>query len=246
VKPVRGAVVPHAPILVPGVSAAGEDAPVENIRAAVRSIELTEDVIVLLSAHGPSRGVYARTRGTLDDFGVTGFEAERPVDSAAVEKLAGLWDADVLESTLDHGAVVPLLLGLGGDRTVVVATLGERGTLADSLEAARRFAGALEALPDRCAFIASAHTSSALTPSAPLTEIPAAVELESDLVSKLERNVSHLGDAAEGLAVTGGSCSAGPLHAFGSIFEGSAVSVPAYEHPFGVGYLVACAAEVDR
>ncbi|MDQ3982440.1 MAG: hypothetical protein M3271_07145, partial [Actinomycetota bacterium] len=112
--------MPHAPLLLPEVGAPDGTAAVTE---AIRSLELGRaDVLVIVSPHGSSTGVHARTKGNLDAFGPRGIDVERPTDTAFARALAGAWGRPLLDQALDHGAVVPLkLLHTRGLPVVAVA-----------------------------------------------------------------------------------------------------------------------------
>lgn len=201
---------------------------------------------VVLSAHGPRTGVYRRVRGDLSGFGLSDAAIERRTDRAFGKELARAWGQPLLEEPLDHGVVVPLHIALPGSLAVVAATIREiTGPQGDSvgsaLAAARSFAAAAAALGRERDLIvaASAHTSAALTPGAPLTERPAGHELERKVTEALETDLGLLGQIHEELWVESGACGAGPLHAFGLLFEGRRATTSFREAPFGVGYLLA-------
>jgi hypothetical protein len=92
------------------------------------------------------------------------------------------------------------------------------------------------------AFIVSAHTSSALSARAPLTERAAAKPVEIDVLRALGTDPSGLLSSLHDLWQLGGSCSPGTLAAYASVFGGRSSEVLAYDSPFGVGYVVARAA----
>jgi aromatic ring-opening dioxygenase LigB subunit len=88
-------------------------------------------------------------------------------------------------------------------------------------------------------FIASAHTAASLTPKAPLALRPEGKELDDLILDCLATDCGSLARVDPELWKEAGACGAGPLTAFGALFEGRRADVLAYDHPFGVGYLVA-------
>jgi hypothetical protein len=122
--PLGAAIVPHAPLLVRGVSPDNEEI-TEDLRRAVELLDLGEvDAFVLISPHGERSGVYGGAEGSLAGFGVSGASLKREVDSRLAVRLRERWGRPALEGT-DHGISVPLMLGLLPDVPVVAVTLRE-------------------------------------------------------------------------------------------------------------------------
>ena len=234
-----GAILPHAPLLVEDIAGADLERELAPIRMAARAIDLAAtDAIVVLSAHGRVDGVYARNRADFQLYGVPDHEITWRTDATVAEELAAAWDVEVIEDPVDHGVAVPI--ALSAPRVPVVAACLEESSGADD-ERALRFARALLQIGAgrTVAFVASVNTSAGLSPRAPLTELPGARMLEEDLRRTLETDAGALNGLVHALASTGGSCSAGPLSAFGTLFAAREVSVLAHAWPVGVGYMVA-------
>lgn len=248
----RGAVVPHAPVLLDGLSAERREE-TASVRAALASLDLgTPDHIVVLSPHGRRAGVYAQPSGSLDGFGIRGVSVAAPTEPVAVDYLARSWGRPVLDDPVDHGVVMPLLLTALPDVPVVGAALPESSgpaaaSMDEALEDAEDFVTALAELTmsKRIAFVASANTSAGLTPRAPLTELQAARRIERRVVSEARRDAGALARLATRMGRDGGSCAAGALLAFGRLFEGVPLGISAHVCPFGVGYLVGSASQGD-
>ena len=242
---VSGAIVPHAPVLLPPVSGDENAARAAAVRTAISELDLGEvDAIVLLSPHGSRTGVYRSTAGSLADFGLRGIRATHPTVDAIVSDLSAAWSRPILEGAVDHGVLVALL-ALCPTVPVVAASLREtasfdREAVEESVTEGREFVDAVSELGGRrLAFVASCNTGAGLSPRAPLTEVRRAIELEARLVAETERGALPGNLAIEvGCA---GSCAAGTLAAFAAAFEGSQTHVHAHDAPFGVGYLVASA-----
>jgi aromatic ring-opening dioxygenase LigB subunit len=241
-----GALVPHAPVLLP--EAVGEDVAAEtrSVREAAGALSFGDaEVVVMLSPHASASGVYASVAGSLDTFGIKGVELQRRTDPALIATLSERWDKPMLDGPLDHGAVVPLLLLDTGTTPIVVAGLREIGDDPRALDAALAdgfsFGEAISRSSEdqATAVIVSAHTSSALTPRAPLTERAEAKQVEAAVLRSLRGDPSALRSSLTDLWRLGGSCSPGPLAAYASLFAGRASEVLAYGYPFGVGYVVA-------
>lgn len=240
---VSGAMVPHAPVLLPPVSGDESAASTAAVRTAISELDLGDvEAIVLLSPHGSRTGVYRSTAGSLADFGLRGIRATHPTVDGIVSDLSSAWDRPILEGPVDYGVLVPLL-SLCPAAPVVASSLREtasfdRGSVEECVAEGRAFIDAVSRLSERrLAFVASCNTGAGLSPRAPLTEVSRVVELEERLVGEMER-----GTLSGGLAIelgSAGSCSAGTLAAFAAAFGGSQIQLRAHEAPFGVGYLVA-------
>jgi hypothetical protein len=213
------------------------------------------DLVVIVSPHGRTSGVYQDVGGSFTEFGVTGFSLDHATDAAAASDLAAAWGKPLVHDRVDHGVLVPLaLLAVGNVPVVAVAlqdTTSDSTGLAPSRSAAveavaedaRGLAGAVEELcrERNVTFLASANTSAALNPRAPVTGLPGAQEMEERTFAALRHDVGELEDLAADLWRLGGSCAAGPLVALSRLFAGRPAAVLAYECPFGVGYPVAVA-----
>ncbi|MGH2747073.1 MAG: hypothetical protein ACRDKB_03995 [Actinomycetota bacterium] len=236
----RGAIAPHAPVLLPEVSP-GHVAATDSIRSALGSLSFDEvDVIVLVTPHGPATGVYEDVKGSLDGFGVFGISLECATDAVFRDELTAAWGVPIIDEPVDHGALVPILI-LSPRVPVVVASVGEKLTAEDAARAGNDLAAALSSMSEtrRVAFIASANLSSGIGPRAPFPVLPGAEPLERSAVLACETDLAGLAELAPELGTGAGSCGAGPLTAFGRVFAGTKAEVMAHEHPFGVGYLVA-------
>lgn len=238
----RGAIVPHAPILLPEVSP-GHAAATDSVRSALGSLSFDEvDAIVLVTPHGPATGVYQDVKGSLDDFGVAGVSLECATDPVVRDELTAAWGVPLIDEPIDHGALVPILT-LSPRVPVVVASVGENLTAENAAGAGDGLAAALASMSEtRLAFIASANLSAGIGPRAPFPDLPGAEPLERSAVLACETDVAGLAELAPELATGAESCGAGPLTAFGRLFAGTKAEVMTHEHPFGVGYLVARAA----
>jgi hypothetical protein len=218
-----------------------------ELRTAIAELDTQGiDLVVILSPHGARSGVYDATTGSLDDFGARGFEVKSETDRDAAVGLSSAWGQPLLDERADHGVVMPLLLMGPHSAPVIGSTLvestGPSGAPVErALEDARTFVVALNdvATDRRVLFIASANTSAALHPRAPLQERPEGRELDDAVLGALASDSGGLLDISASLWRTSGACGAGPLTAFGALFAGRPATVLGYAHPAGVGYLVA-------
>jgi len=234
-------VVPHAPVLVPGISVRRIDA------AAVPNVSPAEvDTIVLCSPHGASTGVYRRAWGSLDDFGVSGFDRGANANEDLAEKLAASWGRPLLDGPADHGVVVPLWW-LSPGFSVVACTFAEvtgpdpAGDFLGVRRAADDLAHALRETDPRgaVAFVASAHLSAGLGRAAPLAELPGARDFDRAVVAALRDEPRRLLDLPVESWRGAGACGFGPLLVLARLCEVGRAREVHYESPFGVGYVTA-------
>jgi hypothetical protein len=231
-----GAIVPHAPLLLPEVAEHPEVGRLAVVRRALDSLEVDADVVVIASPHGQATGVYARDNGDLSAFGVD-LQTSWARDGDVSRSLVSEWGRPMLRHVPDHGISVPLTaLDLRGTPAVALSFAEASETAEDARSLAE--AVAMIALERRVMFIASVNGSTGLSPRAPATEIPGALETEETIVAELERDAGTLSRGAGRLAEIG-SCGLGPLSTFGLLFAGHPAKIAAHEAPFGVGYLVA-------
>lgn len=214
---VAGAIVPHAPLLLPEIAGPEVATAAGTIRDAICSLSFEEaDAILLLTPHAATPGVYRAKKGDLSGFGIP--EVEAAVKSHA--RLAKSLGLPIVDGPLDHGAVVPLRIG-GWDLPAVVIGVGEGMSIAPGSDM-------------DVAVVASVNGSTGMSPRAPLTEVPGAARAQEDFVAALERDIS----VAAGLFLPG-SCGPLVLAAFADAFGGRRADILAYEAPVGVGYVVA-------
>jgi hypothetical protein len=218
------------------------DAETAVVRAALERVDWDGcDLVVVVSPHAHASGVYAAVRGDLASFGIDDGSFARSVDRDAARDVATAWERVPLDGAADHGVGVPILAGVVPDVPVVAVGMAEGAPPRDAIAAAHKLAGALGRLWGEVGLVCSAHTSAALSPAAPLTEKPEGRALDTMILEALNTDCGLLADLPPDLWDAGGSCGAGPMTCFGALFGGATATVACYEHPFGVGYLVATA-----
>jgi aromatic ring-opening dioxygenase LigB subunit len=241
---VRGAIVPHAPVLVESIQP-GLDAG-RWLRDAIAELDLEGvETVVVVSPHGASAGVYADPNGSLMGFGIPGPVTNRRGDDDLGRIIAEAWRRPQLEEPADFGVVVPLVLGLGGELPIVGATLpeitGPRAVAAgQAISAAAELTHAIEAIAGRrdLAVVASAHSSAGLSARAPLTEVPGAEEADAALRDALTHDPARVIEIIDDLHSVGDACGIAPLAALAPLLSGLTNRRLRYESPFGVSYLV--------
>jgi len=240
----HGAVVPHAPVLLEEIQPSLDEG--RRVRKAIEELDFSKtDVVVLVSPHAPTAGIYERCEGSLRGFGIDDAEAARDTDAGLSRALSLAWGREPIDGPIDFGIVVPLLLGVGGDLPMVAASLpqttGPRPrALSESMDAARGLADALATVADarRVAVVASAHSSAGLSARAPLTEVSGAAEVDRELVEALESDPARIENLLGPLHEVGQACGVGPLSVLRHLLEGWRSEGLTYEAPYGVGYMV--------
>lgn len=258
--------MPHAPILVPGVGRKRLADAAATARAmklvADHAMTAQPDTIVLISPHSPrlpgAFGLWrtARLCGSLENFGSPEDAVDLPVDRAFANHLEqeagrrGLRFWDIRDEPLDHGALVPLcyLTVAGWKGPTVILGLNDPGE-GGLVELGQVIADTARALKRRTAVIASGDMSHRLTRSAPCGFHPQAHRFDETFIGLLKedrpvdipRIDPDLQDAAAEDVVDATMVA---LAASGFHTEGH--KVLSYEGPFGVGYGVAILYEPPR
>lgn len=251
---------PHPPIVVPAV---GRER-VEECRPTLdacrvfarRLLAAAPARVFVVSPHSPrqrrSFGLFAgdRLRGDLGQFGAPGAAVELPndpealggVERAAAERGVGVWT--IPPQPLDHGALIPLwfLAEAGWEGPTTVASIPWTATPEDFADFGRAVAAALAPLPGRSALVASGDMSHRAKPGAPAGYHPRAVEFDRALTElvgagHLDR-IPHLDPELRELAAED-AADTSIIAAAALGFQPHGAEVLSYEHPFGVGYLVA-------
>lgn len=259
-RPAFAGLLPHAPILIPEVGEERRDGCRVTREAcqelARRLVATAADRVVLVSPHaprhGPAFGIYARKRlqGSLGTFGCPWVGVSLPGDVAFAAALATAAPAagtevwSIREPGLDHGALVPLWFlaaaGWHGPTTVLSLPAANGPTALRSMGQA--IARAATALPGRTALIASGDMTHRATPGAPAGFDVRALEFDRQMAQRL-RDGDLLSIAAidTSLRSLAAEDAADSTMAVASAFDHhpSGQQVLSYEHPFGVGYLVA-------
>jgi len=259
-KPTFCGLLPHPPIIVPEV---GRDR-LEDCRAtfeacrelARRLVATRPDRLFTVSPHSPRQGQAFglwsgdRLHGDLGRFGASGSGVDLANDVLMIEALRAaaarrdLATWSIPSQPLDHGAVVPLwfLADAGWSGPSTIASLPRNATpdLMESFGVA--IAEALSNIEGRGALLASGDMSHRILPDAPAGYHPRAVEFDralTDLVS--QGRLDHIRTLAPELRELAAEDAAdvSMLVAAAINCEPHGAEVISYEHPFGVGYLVA-------
>ncbi len=260
VQPAFCGLLPHPPIVVPEVGRERLDGCRSTVEAcrdfARRMMTSRPDRLFMVSPHSPRQGrafgLWAgdRLTGDLGRFGASGSAVDLPNDPqmiAALERAAGdhgLTTWSIPPEPLDHGAVVPLwfLVEAGWSGPTCLASLPWHATPATMDAFGRALAQAGGRLDGRAALVASGDMSHRCKPDAPAGFHPRAVEFDhalTDLVAgdRLDEIGSIDAELRELAAEDAADSSQIVAAAIG--YRPHGAEVISYEHPFGVGYLVA-------
>jgi MEMO1 family protein len=256
---IYSALLPHAPILVPGVGGGGESDAASSVsamrEAARRAVATQPDALILISPHSPrlpeSFGIWVgeRLRGSLEMFGFPNRAVDLPVDSLFAARIAsvsvqhGLRRVSISESALDYGATVPLwfFAEAGWSGPVVVLGLSSLGR-SGFVRLGETIAQAARSLGRRVALIGSGDMSHRLTADAPFGFDSRGAEFDQWFIKTLRcgeyRNLLEFDPELEKEAAQDALDSV--LVAAGAVgFSAAGAELLHYEGPFGVGYGVA-------
>lgn len=264
-KVIIAALMPHAPVLVPGVGGERGNGATASIQAmtdaARRVVMAAPETIVLISPHSPRRrGMFAfwadeRIAGSLARFGAPEAAVDLPTDDTFTGTIAdearsrGVQTWRLRNHDLDHGATVPLWhlanSGWRGPTVLIGLNYPNEPGLTDLGEA---IAAGLSRAGRRVAVVASGDMSHRLQPGAPAGFHPRAQEFDRKFIECLRagdyRQLKSLDRELRELAAEDAVDS--------TIIAVSAVNwaedghdVLSYEGPFGVGYGVAILFQAD-
>ena len=243
----KGALVPHAPLLLPQLASEETRSASGAIGTAVKSLKFDDyELLVIVSPHGRQTGVYRKLSGSLKEFGYPGIMLRGTSAGDIASSLADAWRQSLVDDPIDHGVLVPLALH-GPTQVPVIAVSFQDSTTFDRGEGRRiedEARALAAAIPDvvgsgSVLFVASANDSAGLSARAPLTELPRAGELRDELHRTLAVDVGKVDGVALQLFEESGSCGLGPLLTLAELFAARKADVLAREQPVGVGYTVA-------
>jgi AmmeMemoRadiSam system protein A/AmmeMemoRadiSam system protein B len=251
--------MPHAPILVPGVGGERGDAAADSRQAMRRAAACVTrhrpETVVLISPHSPRQppafGLWMDDplQGSFARFEAPQVEVSLPLDEALAEAIAaaaatrGLETRTIRHHALDHGALVPLWFlmeaGWKGSTVVVGLETSDRDGL---IALGQTIAAAAHKLTRRIAVIASGDLSHRLTTGAPCGFHPQAHQFDDAFIHLLQagdyRRLGEIPAELRALAAED-AVDATLLAASAAHWENSGHGVLNYEAPFGVGYGVA-------
>jgi aromatic ring-opening dioxygenase LigB subunit len=252
--------LPHPPVAIPAI---GRDQAARCLattraceRFAERLVGSRPARLVLVSPHAPRHrhafGLTSceRLRGDLAELAEPGVAVDLPCDPALVDRLEreaeqqGLACWRFSGATLDHGSVVPLsfLAGAGWNGPTTVISLPWSPPASEITAFGRALAHAAQQVDGPVALVASGDMSHRVLPGAPAGFHPRAAAFDQRVRELIEAGALESlpsldarwrGQAAEDVLDT----AALVIAALPEELRGTRVL--SYEHPFGVGYLVA-------
>lgn len=246
---VGAAVIPTAPVLVPGVSASLPE-PLAAVRAAVDVVLRRlrpHDVTVLVASARPGgpHGCYDASTADLAGIGRPDLATGAAVHRQALEAVTRLTQTPLFRSDplpLAAAVLVHHLRSVGDDSPVVPVTVPPAASADVLVGLGAGIASALDGPDVRVVVIAAGDLSAGLTPRAPLAAVPGARDFDARVVDVVAggrldalarlgpdeaRRVGSSGWAP--LVVLHGACAR----------SGTGMVVRTYAAPRGVGYLVA-------
>ncbi len=251
--------MPHAPILVPGVGKerlAEVTATAQAMATVSRhAVAAQPDTVVLVSPHSPRQsgafGIWQtrKLRGSLEMFGSPEDRVDLPLDQAFAERLEAtaarreLRTWRITGQPLDHGAVVPLcyLVAAGWKGPTVILSLNYTGD-GGLDELGEAIAATAQELHRRTAVIASGDMSHRLTASAPCGFHPEAHRFDETFIALLRQGAFHdiqRIDASLQEVAAEDVADSTTVALAASRYRTDGHAVLSYEGPFGVGYGVA-------
>jgi len=252
--------MPHAPILVPGIGAEN----LVKVRATAQAMKTVArhalaarpGTLVVISPHSPRRsgsfGIWRlpRVRGSMGAFGSPYEGVDLPFDRVFADRLEveaglrGLRTWRIAHEVLDHGALVPLcyLAAQGWDGPTVVVGLDypDEGGLD---ELGQAIAATALGLRRRTAVIASGDMSHRLMPAAPAGYDPEAHRFDEEFVGLLRKGAFgelwRINPVLQERAAEDVMDSTRVALAASGCPSSGHHEVLSYEGPFGVGYCAA-------
>jgi len=251
-----GAIYPHPPILVPQVGgkkikeAEQTEKALKNISKKIKSREKDIDLIVVVTPHGVfsqvSIPVYTNHvfEGSFLAFGAPKPKYKFKGDTKFAINLikdAGLLAQRSPETTIDHGALVPLhyLSEAGVNRPILLIGISDQ-PLQKLFDFGKILSATAERLGKRIVVIASADLSHRLTDNSPEAFDPAGEEFDRKLVELVKHlDVPGILNFPKDLADRAGQDALWSIAILMGALEGYKFSsdVLSYEAPFGVGYM---------
>jgi len=267
-KLLNGYILPHPPVIVPGIGQKREMKASATIDAVKKvADEIKEDkptTIIISTPHAPSFRdfVYISDIDILSgDFSAFGspdirfsFKNNLKLASLIAEKadLAGIRAGGLsalkkkqygITDQLDHGSLVPLYYvskELRGFRLINIST--PFLTLTETYEFGKCIQEAIRDIDERVVYIASGDLSHRLTVDAPAGYNPKGKEYDEALVDKIRRgDVQGLLNIEESFIEKAGECGTRSIVMMFGALHGLKYEpeIYSYEGPFGVGYMVA-------
>lgn len=267
-KLLNGYILPHPPIIVPGIGHGREreaSATIDAVKRAAREMGKEKPTTIILSTpHAASFRDYVYildTETLAGDFAPFGspnikflFKNNKNLASLIAEKaaLAGIHAGGLSESQkrkygindrIDHGALVPLCFiekELEDFRLVCIST--PFLPFQELYDFGKCIKKAVEESDERAVYIASGDLSHRLTRDAPAGYHPKGREYDEALVEKVRRaDGKGILETDQSILEKAGECGTRSIVMMFGALDGMKLNseVYSYEGPFGVGYLIA-------
>jgi aromatic ring-opening dioxygenase LigB subunit len=257
-------VVPHPPILISDIGGTQAQAAPDSVDAMRRIAERVKgadpETVIIVSPHAPispdAFGIHVGDvlRGSFAHFGCAWLSFRCENDLQLVDEIISeAYDQKIKifeipdPTPLDHGVLVPLFFLLqAGWKGKIVALSCSLVSNQQHLAYGGCIERAVRAVSRRTVFVASADLSHRLTETAPDGYDAKARQFDGQVVSSIrDGDFRGLADIDASVCQRASECGYRPI----LISLGVAQMQPAnnrvlsYEHPFGVGYLVAVLAD---
>jgi len=250
-----GFILPHPPILVPGIGKKHIKQAQNSQKAfekAVKELKAQDiDTIIIITPHGlnsqVSIPVYTSHvfEGSFVSFGlpapIYNFKGDPELAREIIKNCD--FSSSCTESLLDHGALVPLhyIYSAGIKKNILPIAIAYL-PLAKLFEFGRILARTIKKSSRNVAVIASADMSHRLTQDAPSGYSPKGREFDEKLVSLVKNyDVEGIINFDEALADEAGQDALWSIAVLLGALDQETVTaeVLSYEGPFGVGYMIA-------
>ena len=250
--------VPHPPLIVPEIGRGGE-AEIRETTAAYEQVAdevaaLRPDTIIITSPHSVMYADYfhispgREAKGSFRRFGAGSVKFAEPYDTALVERISALADADYFpagtlgerDAALDHGTMVPLWFIRRKYTEGKIVRIGLSALpLTDHYRLGQLIADAVEDLGTRAVLIASGDLSHKLQEYGPYGFAPEGVEYDRRIMDVMGRAAfGELFDFEENFCEKAAECGHRSFVIMAGVFDGLRVKATALSHQdvTGVGY----------
>ncbi len=257
---VLSAIVPHSPLLAPGIGKDKRNALDATLRAYVeveeRLYSAGVETIVMMSPHAHSypdafsANVAPEYAGTLKTFGDHETTVRMASDVQLLNRIQTYFrESEKLPFTLtssdelDYGFTIPLLLLTKHMKNVRLAPIAP--SLLDAqthVEFGKMLKEILQEDPSRIAFIASADLSHKLDEQSPAGANVEGPAFDATIRSKMKTiDIDALLSMDPEAIEAAGQCGYRPIMTLAGLLDGMNLDIKelCYESPFGVGYLTA-------
>lgn len=263
---VAGFIMPHPPVIVPGVGTgpmlAGQTVAALN-QLAAEMARLNPDTVVLISPHAPAFSDYIyfydqdELIGDLASFGAPQVRLSLKQDQDLFDQLqlnlnaAGLTSGSLnaqqmkkfmAEEKLDHGSIVPLYFLHKTASFQLVAMASAGFPLPDLYKAGQIIRDTAEKTGRRILIVASGDQSHKVNQDSPYGAVPEGPVYDRQVVDALQKgDLVKILTIEHGLRQKAAECGYRSMVMMSGAFAGRAVKgkVFSYEAPYGIGYCVA-------